>query len=148
MSVHYAVILDGPFKFPEKWERTSVVLYIDCPEKKMLIKSFKVKLHHWAVSSDSQLCFMKSNHLLQQGQTTFTFEHHANVISSQPNVASVHLEKHFCFVCIVAAKSSAPSSYFGMLLSEPLHNGIQKFWLCITYGVPSWISVSVILCAV
>ena len=145
VSVHYAIILDGPFKFPEEWERTSVVLYIDCPDSRFLMERLTVNLHHWAVSSGtSRMCFMKSSHLLQQGQTMFTFKCHANVIPSQPNVASVYLKSHFCLVCIAAAKSSAPSRYFGMLLSEPLHNGIQHFWLCITYGVPSWILVSVI----
>ena len=145
VSVHYAIILDGPFKFPEEWERTSVVLYINCPDSRFLIEPLTVNLHHWAVSSGtSRMCFLKSNHLLQKGQTEFTFKCHANAIPSQTNVASVYLKNHFCLVCTAAAKSSAPSRYFGMLLSEPLHNGIQEFWLCITYGVPSWILVSVI----
>ena len=145
VSVHYAIILDGPFKFPEEWERTSVVLYINCPDSRFLVDQLKVDLCHWAVSSEmSHMCFMKSDHLLQYGQTKFTFQCHANVISSRPNVASVYLKNHFCLVCIAAAKSRTPSRYFGMLLSEPLHNGIQDFWLCITYGVPSWISVSVL----
>ena len=144
VSVHYAIILDGPFKFPEEWERTSVVLYIDCPDSKFLIEPLKVNLHHWAVASGaSQMCSMKSNHLLQQGQTKFSFMYHADAVRCQPTLASMYLEKHFCLLCI-AAKPSTPSRYYGMLLSEPLHDGIQEFWMCITYGVPSWILVSVI----
>ena len=149
VSVHYAIILDGPFKFPEKWKRTSVVLYIDCPEKRLLIKSFKVDLHHWAVSSDSQLCSMKSNHLLQQGQTMFTFECHANAIPSQPNVDSVYLKDHFCLVCVAAESDvKVTSRYYGILLSDPLEERVDTFWLCITYALPSWVQVSTKLCIV
>ena len=144
VSVHYAIILDGPFKFPEEWERTSVVLYIDCPEKRLLFKSFKVNLRHWAVFSEtSRMCFMKSDHLLQDGQTKFTFRYHANAIPSQPNVASVYLKDHFCLVCDAAQSNvMVTSSYCGILLSDPLKERVEKFWLCITYAVPSWLKVS------
>ena len=144
VSVHYAIILDGPFKFPEKWERTSVVLYIDCPEKRLLIKSFKVDLHHWVVSSETfRMCFLKSDHLLQYRQTKFTFRFHANAIPSQPNVASVYLKDHFCLVCVAAQSDvMVTSRYYGILLSDPLEERVQRFWLCITYALPSWVQVS------
>ena len=144
VSVHYAIILDGPFEFPEKWERTSVVLYIDCPDSRFLIEQLTVNLHHWAVSSGtSRMCFMKSSHLLQKGQTMFTFKCHANAIPSQPNVASVYLKDHFCLVCVAAESDvMVTSRYYGILLSDPLEDRVEKFWLCITYALPSWVQVS------
>ena len=144
VSVHYAIILDGPFEFPEKWERTSVVLYIDCPDSRFLIERFTVNLHHWAVSSGiTRMCFMKSSHHLQKGQTEFTFKRHANVIPSQLNMASVYLKDHFCLVCVAAESDTmVMSRYYGILLSDPLKDRVERFWLCIAYAVPSWVKVS------
>ena len=146
VSVHYAIILDGPFQFPEEWERTSVVLYIDCPDSRFLIEPLTVNLHHWAVSSGtSRMCFMKSSHLLQKDQAKFTFQYHANAIPSQPNVASVYLKDDFCLVCTCVAATSGTmvmSRYYGILLSDPLKDRVERFWLCITYAVPSWVQVS------
>ena len=144
VSIHYAIVLDGPFEFPEKWERTSVVLYINCPDSRFLIERLTVNLHHWAVSSGaSHMCFMKSSHLLQKGQAKFTFQCHANVIPSQPNMASVYLKDHFCLVCVAAESDvMVTSRYYGILLSDPLKDRVEKFWLCITYAVPSWLQVS------
>ena len=144
VSVHYAIILDGPFTFPEEWERTSVVLYIDCPDSRFLIERLTVNLHHWAVSSGtSRMCFMKASHLLQKGQNEFSFKCHANVIPSQSNVASVYLKDHFCLVCVAATSDVVVMSrYYGILLSDPLKDRVERFWLCITYAVPSWVEVS------
>ena len=148
LSVHYAIILDGPFKFPENWKRASVVVYIDCPDNHLMLQPVKLSLHHWAaVGPRSSMSFMKSNHILEEGQNEFQFEHHRMFSPSDTRVANLYLKNHFCLVCTAVDEFEVGMSrYYGMLVMDPLIDGVQKFWLCLTYAVPTWIQVCTETC--
>ena len=85
---------------------------------------------------------MKSNHILEEGQNMFKFKHHAVIFPSNTRVANLYLKNHFCLVCTAANKFElGMSRYYGMLVIDPLKDGVQKFWLCLTYAVPTWMKV-------
>ena len=148
VSVHYAIILDGPFKFPEKWERTSVVLYIDCPEKGLLKKPLYINLRHWAVCQPDPLAVMKAKHTLDVKQGEFTFKQ-LNITATghfKPDAAFFELKNHFCLVCTAIKQTKCAT--FSMhdtrcyLMKVPDDEMACDFRIFLMYGVPSWIDVS------
>ena len=148
LSVHYAIILDGPFKFPEKWERTSVVLYIDCPEKRLLKEPLCIKLRHWAVCQPDALAVMKAKHTLDVKRGEFMFEQLDITATGhfKPDSSFFELKNHFCLVCIAIKRTKCAT--FSMhdtrcyLMKVPDDEMAYDFRIFLMYGVPSWIDVS------
>ena len=102
VSVHYAIIEDGPFKFPEEWERASVVLYIDCPEKGLLKELLYINLRHWAVRPNP-LTVMKADHTMTgvHGRNYFVFDQFNDYSDCQSISDAVifGLIDHFYLLC-------------------------------------------------
>ena len=152
VSVHYAIILDGPFKFPEEWERTSVVLYIDCPEKRLLKDPLHINLRHWAVCQPDVLAVMKADHdFTGRRREGPMFKQFIASDVSFPNAVNFYLKEHFCFICTTIEKpksiefNSLCSSIHPIncyLMKVPHDENSPKFRIFLMYGVPSWAKVS------
>lgn len=151
--IDYAIILEGPFKFPEGYQRVSSVLFISCNATKDLQKALTVQMRHWATISNDQfkgkcLCFMKADHMLGSGDSHHQFwpleggefQRHRNTQSG-----CIQLKDHFCLVCIAIKDTTPSSTYYAILCQKPIQAGVQQFRICVTYGVSSWIEVC--LCA-
>ena len=149
VSVEYAVLLSGPFKFPRNWQRVSVVLYLNCPRRNLLFKPVSLKLRHWAVlSEDSSLCFVKASHVLpSNNEFVFTQVQDKDMIKFDSESGLLCFQDHFCLcgICNKFETSWCDKSDIrcrGMLLEEPLNEGKQRFFLYIMYDAPEWIKVS------
>ena len=150
VSVEYAILLSGPFKFPGNWQRVSVVLYLNSPKSNLLLKPISLKLRHWAVlSEDSSLCFVKASHVLlpKENEFVFTQLQNKNMFQFDSDSGLLCLQDQFC-LCGICEKVETVSPdkgdirCRGMLLEEPLNEGIQRFFLYIMYDAPEWITVS------
>ena len=148
VSVHYAIILDGPFAFPEEWERTSVVLYIDCPEKGLLKEPLHINLRHWAVCQPDTLAVMKAKHTLDVKQEEFMFKQLDITATGhfKPDSAFFELKNHFCLVCTAIERTKCATSSMHdtrcYLMKVPDGKMTCDFRIFLMYGVPSWIDVS------
>ena len=152
VSVHYAIILDGPFKFPEEWERTSVILYIDCPEKRLLKEPLHINLRHWAVCQPDVQAVMKADHDFTGRQREgIMFKQFSASAASSPNAVDFYLKEHFCLIC-TAIKHSKSIKFNSQcssthpincyLMKVPDDEAAHKFRIFLMYGVPSWVEVS------
>ena len=77
-SIHYAIILDGPFVFPtDGYQLASVVVYINM-DGVVLLKPAKLLLTHWCSKEESDdedvLKFLKAPHTLEAEQKYYEFE--------------------------------------------------------------------------
>ena len=156
VSVHYAIILDGPFEFPEEWERTSVVLYINCPEKRLLIEPLCIKLRHWAVCQPDVLAVMKADHDFTGRQRRGKmFKQFSASTVSFPNAVNFCLKEHFCLICTAIkhpksiefnsqCSSTHPINCY--LMKVPDDKTALEFRIFLMYGVPSWVDVSCWCC--
>ena len=150
VSVEYAVLLSGPFKFPRNWQRVSVVLYLNCPKSSLLFKPITLKLRHWAVlSEDSSLCFVKASHVLLPNESEFVFTQvqNKNMCQFDSESGLLFLQDQFCLCGIcdkleTVSRDEGDIRCRGMLLEEPLNEGIQRFFLYIMYDAPEWVKVS------
>ena len=150
VRIEYAVLLSGPFKFPRDWQRVSVILYLNCLQSSLLVKPVTLKLRHWAVlSEDSNLCFMKSSHVLLPNESEFVFTQVQDNKMCQFDSKSglLCLQDQFCLCGIcdkveTASPDKGDIRCCGMLLEEPLNEGTQRFFLYIMYDAPEWITVS------
>ena len=149
VSVHYAIILDGPFKFPEEWERTSVVLYIDCPEKRLLEELLYIKLRHWAVCQPDALSVMKADHTFtgvhEKDEFVFAQLNDFSDCQSFSDAVFFSLMDHFCLICIAmeCTRSANLSLHHTScyLMKVPDYVEAADFRVFLMYGVPSWIDV-------
>ena len=150
VSVEYAILLSGPFKLPVNWQRVSVVLYLNCPQSILLAKPITLKLRHWAVpNEDSSLCFVKASHVLLPNESEFVFTQVQDTKMCQFDSESglLSLQDQFCLCGIcdkveTVSRDEGDIRCRGMLLEEPLNEGIQRFVLYIMYDAPEWIKVS------
>lgn len=151
--MHYAVILEGPFEFPEGYQRVSSVLFLYNAEGD-LQRAITIQLRHWAAvnsgeieSGESGICFMKADHVLGNGDSHYQFRPlKGGKFQSSCDIrnGSIQLKDHFCLVCIAMEKTAAaqPSTCsYAILCQKPIQDGVQEFRVCVTYGVPSWIEV-------
>ena len=153
VSVHYAIILDGPFEFPEEWERTSVVLYIDCPEKQLLKELLCIKLRHWAVCPSDALAIMKADHTFTgvYGKDEFVFAQLNDFSDCQSFSDAVlfGLMDHFCLICTAMkctrSANLSPCHTSCYLMKVPDNIEAAEFRVFLMYGVPSWIDVRSLL---
>ena len=77
-SIHYAIILDGPFEFPtEGCQLASVVVYINM-DGVVLLKAAELLLTHWCSKEESDdedvLKFLTAPHTLEAEQKYYEFE--------------------------------------------------------------------------
>ena len=149
VTVEYAILLSGPFRFPEKSRRVSVVLYLHCSNSSLLCKPITVKLRHWAVFSEgtvTRMSFAKASHILPPNENEFVFTQvRGNQFDSEAGI--LHLKDHFCLCGIcemieTGVCNKVDVRCYGMLIQAPFLGGKQRFFLCAMYAVPSWITVS------
>ena len=148
VTVHYAVLLSGPFRLPENWQRVSVVLYLNCPKSSWLLKPIELRLRHWAVLSEGTIISaMKAPHVLLTPEKEFVFEEvqHRRVFSDG---VSLSMQEDFCLICS-AAKPSGPREVdikcFGMLIPTSMEDRVQNLFLCCTFADTAWINVSAVI---
>ena len=75
-SVRYAIILHGPFVFPDGSKPGSVIVYINM-DGAILVKPVQLKLSHWCITEKGgkdSLNFVHAPHTLESGKQTYTFE--------------------------------------------------------------------------
>ena len=154
--IHYAIILEGPFRFPKGYQRVSSVLFLTCNAMKDLQKALTIRMHHWAIIGNSQfkektLCFMKADHQLDNRHGHHQFwplDGGEFQMEGSTQSGSIHMKDHFCLVCIaVKSVKDTPlcKTFYAILCQKPVQAGVQEFRICITYGVPSWIEVCLIM---
>ena len=143
VTLHYAVILEGPFKFPKAYRRVSSVLFLHCNDTNQLKKEVKIQLKHWADicgDKESGLCFMKANHKLGSDENQYEFKPVEGGNFEADGSGAIHLKNHFCLLCVAIdhSKGYASDRYYAVLC----HKKYQEFRICIVYAVPSWLKVS------
>ena len=139
LRMRYAVILEGPFAFPNGYQRVSSVLFLCCNNPQELQKELTIQLRHWAdvTGKGSGLCFMKANHELGRGESCYSFTPMEGGGFDQDS-GCLRLS-HFCFLCIAinTSKGYTSNRFYAVLCSKR----DQEFRICIVYAVPSWLTV-------
>ena len=101
-SVHYAIILHGPFVFPTGYQPGSVVVYINM-DGAILMKPAQLLLSHWCSSEgkdDDALKFVKAPHTLR-GQKSYEFEEQEEAdFTTHSNVGILKIAKPQCLHCV------------------------------------------------
>ena len=140
LGMRYAVILEGPFSFPNGYQRVSSVLFLCCNNPQELQKELTIRLRHWAnvTGMGSGLCFMKANHELGSGESCYSFMPMEGGDFDQDS-GCLRLKGHFCLLCIAIddSKEHASNRYYAVRCERD-----QEFRICITYAVPSWFEVN------
>ena len=144
VTLHYTVILDGPFSFPNGYRRVSSVLFLRCNNPQELQKELTIRLRHWAnvAGKGSGLCFMKANHELGSDESRYNFKPVKGGVFDQDS-GCLRLKDHFCLLCnaIDDSKKHSSNRFYAVLCSKR----DQEFRICIAYAVPSWIQVHKLL---
>ena len=144
ITVHYAVLLEGPFNFPKGYCRVSSVLFLHCNKPNQLQKEVTIRLHHWVDicrGNESGLCFMKASHELCKGDTHYSFSPlEGGNFEADQRSGTIHLKDHFCLICIAIEDSKGYTSdrCYAVLCCKR----DKEFRICIAYAVPSWLEVS------
>ena len=146
VTMHYAVILEGPFKFPKGYRRVSSVLFLHCNTPNQLRKEVTIQLRHWADvcrGKESGLCFMKANHELCSGESHYDFQLlEGGDFEAGQKSGTIQLMGHFCVLCIAIKESTGYTSdrCYAVFCSQryPDH---ERFRICIVYATPSWLQV-------
>ena len=147
VSVHYAILLSGPFKIPRKMKRASVVLYLRCPEIDTLKKSLTIHLRHWIQDRRrAPMYFMKAPN---RNPIPFQFEpfedHCSQAIGDNCGSLEIHDENNL--LCIATESDKPTVKCCGVLLKNrsrpPASENQSKehFRLCLLYAVPSMFQV-------
>ena len=144
VMLHYTIILDGPFSFPNGYRRVSSVLFLCCNNPQELQKELTIQLRHWAdvTGKGSGLCFMKANHELGSDESCYSFKPVEGGDFDQDS-GCLRLKDHFCLLCTAIDDSKEYKSdwFYAILCSKR----DQQFRICIAYGVPSWKKVHELL---
>ena len=147
VSVHYAILLSGPFKIPRKMKRASVILYLRCPEIDTLKKSLTIHLRHWIQDRRrAPMYFMKAPN---RNSIPFQFElfedHCSQAIGDNCGSLEIHAENNL--LCIATESDNPTVKCYGVLLKNrsrpPASENQSKehFRLCLLYAVPSMFQV-------
>lgn len=117
LDIEVAVMLNGPFVFPQNIRPVSPILWICSRNKALLCKPIEIMLPHFIGTlngEDSKLLgmqFMKASHYvptLPDGTKRFTFDHiGTNSTTSFTPLSGKLKTLHFCFLCIAAPESRA-----------------------------------------
>ena len=101
-SVHYAIILHGPFVFPAGYQPGSVVVYINM-DGAILMKPAQLLLSHWCSregEDDDALKFVKAPHTLR-GQKWYEFEEQEEAdFTTHSNVGILKIAEPQCLHCV------------------------------------------------
>lgn len=146
MTLYYAVILDGPFKFPKGYRRVSSVLLLHCNTANQLQKELTIRLRHWAdicQGRESGLCFMKANHELGSGESHYDFQPlEGGDFEADPKSGTIRLKGHFCLLSTAIEESKGyTSNRCYAVLCHKRSRDQERFRICIVYAVPSWFEV-------
>ena len=79
-SVHYAIILHGPFVFPDGCKPGSVIVYINM-NGATLLKPIRLTLSHWCsreIGDENTLKFIHAPHTLEAEKQTYSFDEEDN----------------------------------------------------------------------
>ena len=140
LRMRYAVILEGPFSFPNGYRRVSSVLFFWCNNPQELQKELTIRLQHWVnvTGKGSGLCFMEANHDLRSGESCYSFMPMEGGDFDQGS-GSLRLKNHFCLLCtaIDDRNECTPDRYYAVYCERG-----QERRICITYAVPSWLEVN------
>ena len=104
ISVHYAIILRGPFVFPAGYKPGSVVVYINM-DRAILRKPIQLLLSHWCVreeeSEKETLKFVHAPHTLKAGQEKYTFEEEEEAdFTTFPDAGILTIRESHCLFCV------------------------------------------------
>ena len=105
ITVHYAVILHGPFVFPAGYKPGSVVVYINM-DGTTLMKPIKLILSHWCIREEGDgkdtLKFISASHTLDAEQQKYTFEEEEEEadFTAHTNVGVLTIRNPHCLFCV------------------------------------------------
>ena len=104
ISVHYAIILHGPFVLPAGYKPGSVVVYINM-DGATLIKPIQLLLSHWCIREEEDgketLKFVHAPHTLEAGQEKYTFEEEEEAdFVTFSDVGILTIRESHCLFCV------------------------------------------------
>ena len=103
-SIHYAIILHGPFVFPAGYQAGSVVVYLNM-DGAILLKPVQLFLSHWcsrdeAIEEDT-LTFATASHTLHAKQQCYEFEEQKVAdFSTHANIGILEISEPQCLHCV------------------------------------------------
>lgn len=103
-SIHYAIIIHGPFVFPTGYKPASVAVYLNM-DGVTLLKPVKLILSHWrsmgAGDDEGTLKFLTAPHTLQGGKKCYVFEEQKQVdFITCHNAGVLSIQEPHCVHCI------------------------------------------------
>ena len=150
-SVHYAIILHGPFVFLAGYKLSSVVIYINM-DGATLMKPVLLYLSHWCSreeeDDEDSLKFATAPHTLQRGQQYYEFEEQEEAdFSTHTNVGILKISEPQCLHC-VKRKIGKSALYRAITFSRYTRTGKGALDFKIQFMCDSkdWIEVSGNVC--
>ena len=104
-SIHYAIVLDGPFVFPtDGYQLASVVVYINM-DGVVLLKPAELLLTHWCSKEESDgedvLKFLTAPHTLEAEQKYYEFEEQEEAdFTTHANAGVLKIAEPKCLRCV------------------------------------------------
>ena len=148
LQVKHAILLDGPFSFPEDCEIVSPVLYIDY-DTSMVKMPLTLHLNHWYAGKDRQktLTFLKASHIADNnGAFSFVKLCHGS-FSDDEQFGVLELKEDLCFIAVAVQKTGDLRCPFNCglhLLKKVQPDAVVSFRLYITYDDSAWSKVCLI----
>ena len=105
-SVRYAIILHGPFVFPDGYKPGSVVVYFNM-DGATLKKPVRLLLSHWCSiekgDGKNTLMFVFAPHTLKEGQKQYAFEEQEKEsnFTSRTNAGVLTIRDPHCLYCVM-----------------------------------------------
>ena len=121
-SVHYAIILQGPFVFPVGYNPGSVIVYVNMA-KSTLVKPVYLSLSHWCIGEEGNykdtLKFVSAPHTVEGKQHNYTFDKQEEEadFTSHANVGVLTIQEPHCLFC-VATTSETIAMYSAIAFSR------------------------------
>lgn len=122
-SVHYAIILHGPFVFSAGYKLSSVIVYLNMG-RITLMKPVQLVISHWCsrVEGDDKVAlhFLRAPHTLEKGQQKYVFEEHdEGDFFFQSHRGILNISEPRCLHC-VEAKIDTIASYSAITFSKSI----------------------------
>ena len=124
-SVRYAIILHGPFVFPDGSKPCSVIVYINM-NGATLVKPVQLKLSHWCIiekGDKDSLKFVHAPHALEAGKQEYTFEIEEDEVDFTTHTGQgvLTIREPKCLIC-VKAENTLIARYNAITFTQYVHD--------------------------
>ena len=147
-EVRYAVIPDGPFKFPEGYQLCSMVVYVYYNGQHDT-RPHILRLPHWYGGEDhikDGVSFAMAPHTLTRGERVYHFELlEGGRFADEQQCGVLQISGH-CTLFAVVFKVKSSSFYYASLWThdgDEISSNEMRKKVVITYADPAWIEVGI-----